>query len=753
MRRRRWGTALGVLWALISVLPIVASARPAEAHPPPQVWNPVLERDEIGTTPVVHHPAVQEEVPPPSPVYVYESVEVSPARTELIGHQAVYTTEERCEYDVLLNQFYNCRDVEVFSHNEPIYVTHPAVYEQQSVLDRYEPNFITHAAYTTGGDPIYGWVDNGYWGPGPHDDSDPSHQGPVDPVDPVEPDCDPDPFGLFPLPENCGEQNPPVNPDERLVDLTDEELAELGYQRCAGATLVTTGELCPPDTVFATQEPAGGCPDGTEWTADFGGRCVSVEATVLRKNCDENRLNCEETPPIRSYCPADDSLVAVQTTPEFIDGSEYKFCVFDCETVPPVLQVLIEDRPDYVTNCGPIDEGDPTVCEDGSQPDSEGQCPCPAGEQRHPTTGVCGPPCSDGSQRDEQGNCPCPAGSERGSDGVCRTACLPGEVRHPSTALCVTEQAEPPGGCLAGERWDSALGLCVTDTPTCPDGTAEPPGGCPTTVPPIGTTTTTTTTTTISAVPPTLGPASVCRGAGDAVTADWTVTVSSSGWPVERFEVDWIQLNPAAYGGTVRVPAGDRSVDLSLDASKDWRVFVTVVYDDGSQMMFGATETADVTAGAASCGPVRPPVSRCGSITEAVGWTHAFDLSDPPRNPYTSSGAPRPPYDAIAGGIVEVVSRTDANGLGCVLEGRVCFDRDAVPADCVGSTAVAQVPGPLWGHPSVELGWRIEWQWCEQTAGVWLCVGPGGDPGVWHTDAGWDVFFDIFAWSIVGRVG
>ncbi len=667
-RRRRCGLALGMLWALISVLPVVASARPAEAHPPPSVWIPQWENGIIGYTPVVQHPATQQEVPPPAPVYEYQNVLVSPSWQEQVGTQAVYTSEERCDFDPISGQYYNCRTVQVFSHNEPIYVTHPAVYEQQSVLIGYEPNYITIPAYTSGGDPIYGPVDNGYWGHGPHDDAAPEHQtpDPVDPVDPVDPECTIDPITLQ---ATCPDQTNPELEDQQqnLADFTDDELTALGYTRCPGDVLVTTGELCPGQTEYATSEPPGGCPDGTEWSSAFGGRCVTEEATELDKGCDENGLNCAETtPPIRTWCPAHSSLTSVSPDPVVIDGSEYVVCYFSCDHGDSDLQSLIDDREDYQDDCGAVDEDDPTLCEDGTTPDAQGRCPCPPGESRDSNTGLCLEDCPGGAARDAQGRCPCPSGQSRESDGVCRVPCLPGEVRDPATGNCVTEIAEPPGGCLAGERWDPVNGLCVADVPTCPDGNPEPPGGCPPPTPP-----------TPPAMPSVAPVVMLCRGAADELSITWswpagTDTRAVGGWWIDIYGFN-ASNQPYDYQGTLSVDAASGLVSDNIGSA----VVLSHSADGGEveipsmagrklQVQMQTRDTNGSTTGAVigradvevtdlcmSGGPLvcAMDASEIAAANTQLVWVPLFELEPgrTPRDPYVESGEPRPSRVAMAG--------------------------------------------------------------------------------------------------------
>ena len=648
-------------------------------------------------------------------------------------------------------------------------------------------------------------MDNGYFENLPHDDSAPEHQN--DDQETPDPECTIDPITLLP---SCPPETPINDDDEQqnLHELTDDELAELGYRRCEGQTLVTTGETCPSTgTDFDGDEDD--CPEGTEWTDDFGGRCVT-ESVELGKNCDENGENCDDEVEVSTYCPGDSSLESIGT--DFQDGNHFTVCYFECDdagTVPGSTYITeeISNRPDY--QCSPSDDDDEeeaeeTTCPNGDPMPENGCCPdgtpappggcagatCPNGDPV-PVDGCC----PDGTPA-PQGGCPqdptCPDGSEMPAEGCC-----PGGAPASADGCCLDGTPAPPGGCTTqltcangdpmpdegccpdgtpapstgcgtgltcpnGDPVPTTGGCCTDGTPappggcgtaTCPNGDPVPVGGCcsdGTPAPPGGCGT----TTTISPTPivPTVGGLGACR-TGDVVTLSWSATVGSSGFGIERFEVDWTQRNPSAPGGTVNVDSGDRSVDVTAADANDWELSVTPAYIDGGRLRYGSSEDLVVAAGSA---PACVPPPACGGITELAGWQGAHNLANPPRDPYAQTGTARPPYDVVAGGLVWVPPRQDAGGIGCELSGRVCFEKGSTPTTCAGKSAVAtntQVPSPATGEPSVQLGWLIEWQWCSDSGGVTLCVGPGDDPSLWHSESGLDVFFDIFSWSNVGRVG
>ena len=361
---------------------------------------------------------------------------------------------------------------------------------------------------------VFGWVDNGYWAPGVHDDAAPEHDDPDDPDDPGDDDpndpddpddpdsqCTIDPITLI---ADCTDDDPD-DPDEEddpqsLAEMTDEQLAALGYMRCPGEVLVTTGVLCPGDVEYATEEPDGGCPDGSEWTEEFGGRCVT-EAMELWK-CDEEGENCNQTPPIRTYCPAHSSLMSVSAGPVEIDGSEYTVCYFSCDHGDSDLAELIEDRVGYQTDCGSDDLQDP-VCPNGDPMPATGGC-CVDGTPAPP--GGCAPvTCPTGDPMPDEGCCP--NGAPATADGCCvdGTPAPPGGC---AAVTCPTGDPMPDEGCCpngepaAADGCDTELtcpngdpvpatgGCCVDGTPappggcgtaTCPNGDPVPAGGCPTT--------------------------------------------------------------------------------------------------------------------------------------------------------------------------------------------------------------------------------------------------------------------------------
>lgn len=330
-----------------------------------------------------------------------------PARTmiePLVPPVRVQTgTTRRCDFDPLSGQYFNCRDVPVYSYQTSHTVTIPGYWSETPVYETRETGYwdrVPTIHYTTV--PVYdtviewvtapaspgpcssGWQSAGsqcsrtVYGP---PSSAPTQSCPSGSV----PRYGDALGGVGPSVLTCQSSTSGSNPDtgteqedsggpadtadggarplHHLAGESDERLAELGIHRCADGLLsyVPCDEL--PGRTWDSDADICDDIEGTTYRPDHGGSCVT-ESDLLNKCTTPG--DCEETT-IRTYCPAIGELADTQIQEHAHPdrGAEtYRVCIFDCSsfgTLPPYVQSRINGSYDYACLPAPEEEPSPTT--------------------------------------------------------------------------------------------------------------------------------------------------------------------------------------------------------------------------------------------------------------------------------------------------------------------------------------------------------------------------------------------------------
>ena len=309
-------------------------------------------------------------------------------------------TIRRCDFDPVLGQHYNCRNVPVYGYKTTHTVTIPGYWREDPVYETRETGYwdrVPTLHYTT--EPIYDTVVE--WrtaaatqGPCPAGWQAAGNQCQRTVL--VEPSAAPTqscPSGSAPRygdslggtgpsqlsceskapgsdtdtgtsqEESGGSEASPdggARPLHHLAGESDERLAELGIHRCANGLLsyVPCDEL-PGRTWDSDPDVCDGI-EGATYRPDHGGTCVTA-SDVLNKCTTPG--DCEDTT-IRTYCPAIGELADTQIQEHIHPdrGAEtYRVCVFDCSsfgTLPPYVRTRINGSYDYA--CLPTPEAEPS---------------------------------------------------------------------------------------------------------------------------------------------------------------------------------------------------------------------------------------------------------------------------------------------------------------------------------------------------------------------------------------------------------